>query len=146
VLVGDGQGTPIGFHLDGANKAEVRLAEQTLRSIRVPRLGRGRPHARPEHLTADRAYDSRAFRQYLHTRGIRACIPARQPPTGWTPKQGRPVVAHPEQYARRWIVERTFAWLGTFRRLLIRWERSVEMYCAFFVLALLLICSRRLDG
>ena len=33
----DGSGTPIDFHLDSANKAEVRLAEQTLRSIRVPR-------------------------------------------------------------------------------------------------------------
>lgn len=146
MLVVDGHGTPIGFHLDSANKAEVRLADETLRSIRVPRSGRGRPRTRPQHLTADRAYDSHAFRQYLSRRGIRACIPPRRRPTGWTPKRGRPVVAHPEQYARRWIVERAFAWLGSFRRLLIRWETSRDVYRAFFTLALLWICLRRVHS
>ncbi|MDQ3521378.1 MAG: transposase [Gemmatimonadota bacterium] len=77
MLVVDGSGIPIGFHLDSASKAEVRSAESTLRSIRVPRSGRGRPRTRPTLLTADRAYDSRDFRRYLRRRGIRACIPPR---------------------------------------------------------------------
>lgn len=136
MLVVDGSGIPIGFHLDSAGKAEVRLAEETLRSIRVPRCGRGRPRIRPCHLTADRAYDSRAFRKYLSRRGIRACIPIRRRPAGWAPKRGRPVVARPEHYARRWIVERTFAWLGSFRRLLIRWEYHLHLYQGFFTCTL----------
>ena len=144
MLVVDGSGIPIGFHLDSAGKAEVRLAEQTLRSIRVPRSGRGRPRIRPQHLTADRAYDSRAFRQYLHRRGIGVCIPARRRPAGWTPRRGRPIVARSEHYARRWIVERTFAWLGSLRRLLIRWEHLLHLYQGFFTVALVLLCLRRL--
>lgn len=145
MLVVDGHGTPIGFQLESANKAEMHLAEATLRSIRVPHSGRGQARTRPQHLTADRAYDSRAFRQYVSRRGIRACIPARQRSTGWVPKRDRPVVARPEQYARRWVVERSFAWLGTFRRLLIRWEYHPDVYQAFFTLGLVLICGRRLD-
>src|SRR5947209_20165366 len=33
---------------------------------------------------------------------------------------------------RRWIVERTFAWLGHFRRLITRHERLIETYSGFF--------------
>src|SRR5215468_7562132 len=37
MLVVDGNGLPLGFHLDGANHAEVRLAEQTWDTIRAAR-------------------------------------------------------------------------------------------------------------
>lgn len=72
MLVVDGNGIPIGFHLEDANKAEVRLAEETLRSVRVHRSRRGRPRTRPQVLTADRAYDSRAFRVSQAARG--SCV------------------------------------------------------------------------
>jgi hypothetical protein len=61
MLVIDGNGLPLGFYLDRANTAEVRLAEATLGTISVSRL-RGRPRQCPEKLVADRAYDSSAFR------------------------------------------------------------------------------------
>jgi transposase len=41
-------------------------------------------------------------------------------------------------------VERTFAWLGNFRRLVVRWERKINMYQAFFHVACLLITLRQL--
>jgi hypothetical protein len=49
MLVIDGNGLPLGFHLDSAATAEVKLAEQTLDTICVPRL-RGRPKQRPKML------------------------------------------------------------------------------------------------
>jgi hypothetical protein len=42
-------------------------------------------------------------------------------------------------------VERSFAWLGNFRRLLIRWERLFAVYQGLFVVALMLLCVRRLS-
>jgi transposase len=48
------------------------------------------------------------------------------------------------RYKRRWKVERTFAWLGNFRRLVVRWERNITMYRAFFHVACLLIILRQL--
>lgn len=75
MLVVDGNGLPLGFHLDSANHAEVRLAEQTLDTIRVARP-RGRPRRRPDKLVADRGYDSASFRRALRRRGIQMCIPA----------------------------------------------------------------------
>jgi transposase len=71
MLVVDGNSLPLGFHLDSASRAEVRLAQQTLDTIRVARP-RGRPKQRPEKLVVDRGYDSRAFRRALRRRGT-AC-------------------------------------------------------------------------
>ncbi|HEX8995158.1 MAG TPA: hypothetical protein VF812_03925 [Ktedonobacterales bacterium] len=48
------------------------------------------------------------------------------------------------EYRLRYKVERTFAWLGALRRLLIRWERKLPVYRGFFTLALLLVCLRHL--
>lgn len=45
---------------------------------------------------------------------------------------------------RRWVVERTFAWLHFFRRLRIRWERRPELHEAFMHLGCAIICQRYL--
>jgi len=142
MLVVDGHGLPLGFHLDSAHTAEVKLAEQTLDTIRVARP-RGHPKRRPDKLVADRGYDSRAFRSALRRRGIAMCIPAKRRPASWRAKRGRPVQARREDYRLRYTVERSFAWLGAYRRLLIRWERCFEIYRSWFAFAVMLLCVRR---
>src|SRR6266853_1335141 len=47
------------------------------------------------------------------------------------------------RYRRRWIVERTNAWLGNFRRLVVRYDRSLTIYGAFFHIACFMIVLRR---
>jgi hypothetical protein len=39
--------------------------------------------------------------------------------------------------------ERSFAWLGNFLRLLIRWEYLFSVYRSLFTVAVLLLCLRR---
>lgn len=143
MLVIDGNGLPLGFHLNSANTAEVRLAEGTLDTIAVPRP-RGRPRQRPEKLVADRGYDRSAFRDLLRRRGIGMCIPPKRRPASWRPRRGRPIVARKEEYRCRFTVERSFAWLGNFRRRLIRWERLFSVYRSWFTFAVLVLCVRRL--
>ena len=46
-------------------------------------------------------------------------------------------------YKRRWIVEHTIGWLGNFRRLVVRYDRSLQIYRAFFHLACFMIVLRR---
>jgi transposase len=143
MLVVDGNGLPLGFHLDSASCAAVRLAQQTLDTIRVARP-RGRPKRRPKKLVADRGYDRSAFRRVLRGRGIRMCIPPKRRPKNWKAKRGRPVVVSKDDYRLRYTVERSFAWLGNFRRLLIRWEYCFSVYRSWFTVAILLLCLRRL--
>jgi transposase len=140
MVVVDGAGIPLGDHPHSASPSEVRLAELTLQSIRVGRRHHaGRPRQKPQRLIADRGYDSDPLRQQLARRGIELIVPhrrnRRKPPT----QDGRAL----RRYKRRWTVERTFAWLGNFRRLVVRYDRSLTIYRAFFHIACFMITLRR---
>lgn len=140
MVITDGGGIPLATLVDSAQKAEVRLADATLEQVKVPRRC-GRPRKRPRSLVADKGYDSQAFRSRLRRRGIRPCIPRRR---GQRPRRGpKPALAG---YQHRWIVERTVAWLGNFRRLLVRWERSKHTYLAFLLIACMVIVLRVISG
>ena len=45
---------------------------------------------------------------------------------------------------RRWVVERTFAWLGRCRRLAKDWERSIESSTAWATIASIRMLTRRI--
>ncbi len=52
------------------------------------------------------------------------------------------MLAHKDDYRQRYTVERTFACLGAFRRLLIRWERLAGVYQGFIAFALMVLSVR----
>jgi len=137
VLV-DGEGVPLGVRLESASPNEVTLAEATLAEVRVPRP-KGRPRQKPERVIADRAYDSDPLRERLKKRSIDLIVPYRDNNRHRRYQDGRKL----RRYKRRWIVERTNAWLGQFRRLLVRHEHLLSIYRAFFYLACLWITLRR---
>ena len=137
VLV-DGGGLPLGVRLESASPAEVTLAEATLAEVKVPRP-KGRPRQKPKRVIADRAYDSDPLRERLQKRGIDLIVPYRENNKKRKHEDGRKL----RRYKRRWIIERTNAWLGQFRRLLVRHEHLLLTYRAFFYLACLWITLRR---
>lgn len=140
MVVADGAGLPLGSALAAASPAEVTLVDQTLQAIAVPRQGPGRPRQKPARLIADRGYDSDPLRAHLAQRGIELISPHRRnrvkPPT----QDGRAL----RRYRRRWKIERLFAWLGHYRRLVIRYEYLPAMYGAFFHVACAMIVLRHL--
>jgi len=140
MVVVDGAGLPLGDLLHSASPAEVRLAEATLATIRVGRRHRpGRPRQKPARVIADRGYDSDPLRQRLARRGIELIVPHRKNRRKSPTQDGRAL----RRYRRRWTVERTFAWLGNFRRLVVRYDRSLTIYQAFFHIACFMIVLRR---
>ena len=46
------------------------------------------------------------------------------------------------RYKRRWKIERLFAWLGNFRRLVVRYERRAENHLGFVQLGCIVILLR----
>jgi len=136
MVVVDGQGVPLGIHVAAATPAEITLVDATLKTVRVRH---GRRLRQPERLIADRAYDSDALRARLADRGITVIVPYRDNRTVRIYEDRR----HLRRYRHRWIIERTFAWLGGFRRLLIRHERLTSMYCSLLYFAAALIALRR---
>jgi len=139
MVVVDGQGIPLGSTLASASPAEVKLAEETLDSVNVPRAGRGRPKKRPARLIADKGYDSDPLRKRLKNFKIELIAPYRSNRKKDKTQDGRKL----KRYKKRWKVERTFAWIGNFRRLVVRYEREIKMYRAFFHLACLMITLNR---
>ena len=136
VLV-DGQGLPLGVRLESASPGEATLAEATLAEVRVPRP-KGRPRQKPERVIADRGYDSDPLRERLKKRNIELIVPYRKNNKQRRYQDGRKL----RRYVRRWIVERTNAWFGQFRRLLVRHEHLLSTYRAFFYLACFWITLR----
>lgn len=140
MLVADGGGIPLGTLVESAQKAEVKLADSTLAKVKV-RRARGHPRSRPKEVVADKGYDSDPLRRRWRGRGIKPCIPRRR---NRKPHRGRKPDL--EGYCHRWIVERTFAWLGNFRRLVVRWERHAHIYLAFLLIACAIISLRSISG
>ena len=90
-------------------------------------------------LIADRAYDSDGLRQRLSNQGWELVCPHRRGRVRPSMQDGRRL----RRYRRRWKIERTISWIGSFRRLLIRHEYYNFIYQGFFHLACILICLRR---
>jgi transposase len=125
-------GVPVGLLLAPANAAENQLVRRLLDAAPAAEL--------PEHLLADKADDDDRLAAALAKLGVVLLAPhrsnRRQPPRhdGRTGRRLR----------KRWVVERSFAWLHAFRRLPIRHEYYSFIDAGFAALACLAIVARQL--
>jgi len=125
---------PLAVTLSPAQRNDSMLFEEMLDAVPGIRTPAGRRRRRPDKVHADKAYDFGKCREACRRRGI-------------VPRIARRGIDSSERLGRhRWVVERTLAWLGGFRRLTIRYERRAELHLAFLHLACSLICLRRLQG
>jgi transposase len=137
----DGIGRRSRFRWEFGWKVPLR---QKLR-LRKPRLpkpaSRGEKAVRGKSPTRDcrSRLRLRPLRRRLRKRGIELVAPYRSNNKERRYDDKRKL----RRYKRRWIVERTDAWLGPFRRLLVRHEHLLSTYCVFFYLACFLITLRR---
>src|SRR5262245_18276127 len=130
--VADRHGLPPAVRTQSASPAEVTLVEKTLEERIVAEV--------PERLIGDKAYDSdRLDEQLMQNYGTEMIAPNRE--NRRTPTQdGRPL----RRFVRRWKIERMFAWLFNFRRLVVRYEYHAENFQGFVHLAAAIILLRYL--
>jgi transposase len=103
----DRHGMPLSVSTHAANHHEVTLVQLSFDFYMI--------EAKPQHLISDKAYDSDALDKELKKDGVELIAPHRTNRKMKT-QDGRRL----GRYARRWIVERFFAWLQWKRRLLVR--------------------------
>ena len=132
----DTNGLPLAVKLATGNMADVDLATATLNRIRIGKK------TRPEIVLADKGYDSTRLRRSLRKRGIKANIPERV--YGHRRKIGRPPNYDPVLGKSRYSVERTNAWMKSFRRIHFRYDRTLPIFRSWIQLACIVICLRRL--
>ena len=95
----------------------------------------------PDRIIADKGYDARYLFDAMKERGVDLIAPHQRNRKSLY-QDGRKL----RRYRRRWIVERTNAWLFNFRRLVVRYEHKLENFRAFLHLACVLITLRKLEG
>ena len=93
----------------------------------------------PARLIGDKAYDSDPLDRTLQDEyGIEMIAPNRR-------NRSRSQDARKlRRYRRCWKVERLFAWMHNFRRLVARWEYHIEIFLGFVHLACLKILLRNI--
>lgn len=133
-LVVDADGGPRGIAIAGANVHDTKLLAKTLNAIVVERP---EPTAEaPQHLCLDKGYDNptghQAAAAYHYTPHIRRI--------GEEKFDERRRKRYP---ARRWVVERTWAWLSKCRALLVRYDKHASNFLGLLQLACALLWLRR---
>ncbi|MFI2189065.1 IS5 family transposase [Streptomyces sioyaensis] len=145
-LAADDHCRPLAFVLTPGQAGDAPAFEQVMATIRVPRP-LGRPRVRPAMVLADKAYSSRAIRDHLRRRGIRAVI--LQPSDQISNRKrrgrhgGRPPGFDKVAYRQRNTVERCFNKLKQWRGLATRYDKTATMYQAGLHLAGILIWAAR---
>jgi putative transposase len=130
----DAAGGPLGATIAGANVHDTKLLAATLEAIVVERP---QPTAaEPQHLCLDKGDDHptghEAVATYQDVPHIRRIGEEKLEPLGQK--------TYP---ARRWVVERTLAWLSKCRGLLVRYEKKAINFLGLLQLACALLWMRR---
>jgi putative transposase len=134
-LIVEEHGGPLGAVVTAANVNDHLVLEATIEAIVVERP---RPTAaQPQHLCLDAGYDNPTGHRVAQERGYTPHIR----PIGEEKKRYRRTRA---QRPRRWVVERTLAWLSKCRALLVRYDKHAENYLGLLQLACGLLWYRRL--
>ena len=140
MVLSDGHGIPLTVLTKSASVHEVKLIEPLVKQVRIPRRGRGRPKKRLGRLIYDKAADSDPLRKRLKARGTDLIAPHRSGRVKPPMQDGRKL----RRYRRRWKIERTNAWIQNFRRLVVRYDRKIEMFDAFLQLGCTIITLNKL--
>lgn len=127
MAVSDEKSLPIAIHVESASPHEVSLVEATLAERFVRK--------NPDCLIADKAYDSDPLDQKLKRLGINLIAPHKTNRKKEKTQDGRSL----RKYQKRWRIERLFAWLQNYRKLVTRYEYKVENFRAFVQLACIMI-------
>lgn len=132
----DGDGGPLGVVIDGANVPDCKLLKATIEAVVIERP-RPTP-SQPQHICLDKGYDNPTSRESLKGTGYTPHIRR----IGEEKKSCDKTRGHKP---RRWVVERTLAWLSKCRGILVRYDKKDSNYLGLIQLACALIWYRRLQ-
>lgn len=120
--------------IDGANVNDHKLLEVTVEAVVVERPD---PTECEQHLCLDKGYDNPTGHEVVERHGYLGHIRPIGEDRRGKRRPGR-------RKARRWVVERTLAWLSKCRALLVRYDKHDGNFLGLIQLACGLLWYRRL--
>ncbi|MFO8111177.1 MAG: IS5 family transposase [Desulfosalsimonadaceae bacterium] len=131
MAITDASGIPVAAHIESASPHEVKLVEAT--------IDKGFTRETPDKIIGDKAYDSDPLDyRLLDEHRIEMIAPHRNGRKKPKTQDGRKL----RRYRRRWKVERFFAWLQNFRRVVVRYEYHAENFLGMVQLGCAIILLR----
>ena len=130
MAVADISGLPVAVYTQSAQPHEVKLVEEVV----CERF----TDERPKKMIGDKAYDCDPLDEKLAKFGTELIAPHKANRKKTKTQDGRKL----RRYKRRWKIERLFAWLQNFRRVVVRYEYHADNYLGFVQLACMLILLR----
>jgi transposase len=127
-LRAEGQGKPLTFVFTPGQAHEAPVFPRLMTQGAVQRPGRGRPRVRPDRVSGDKGYSSRANRRHCRRRGIRYTIPRKA-----NERRGGPFDR--AVYRLRHKVECLFNRCKQYRSLATRYDKRVRHYRALWTIA-----------
>jgi transposase len=130
MAISDASGLPVSVHVDSASPHEITLVAKTIAKRFVK--------ANPRRIVGDRAYDSDPLDKALKEQGIEMISPHKSNRKRVQTQDGRPL----RRYRKRWKVERLYAWLQNFRKIVTRYEYHAHNFLSFVLLGCMIILLR----
>lgn len=133
-LLVEAQGGPLSVVVAGANVHDTKLLEATLEAVVVERPQPTEEN--PQHLCLDKGYDNPTGHQAAAQHRF-------QPHIRRIGEEKLDAFGQKRYPARRWVVERTLAWLSKCRAILVRYDKKARNFLGLLQLACALLWFRR---
>ena len=133
-MLTEADGGPLAVVVTGANVHDSMLLQDALEAVVVEPPN---PLEHGQHLCLDKGFDTPAAEQAVRDAGY-------DPHIRRIGEEARPCDRAKGHKPRRWVVERTIAWLNKCRALLVRYDKKAENYLGLTQLACALLWWRRL--
>ncbi|MBZ0263880.1 IS5 family transposase [bacterium] len=130
-LLVDAAGVPLGLFVSGANVHDVKGLGSTLSSIIIHP-----PDGGEYNLCADAAYTGKGPEQIILAHGYIPHVRGRG-------EEKKDIEQIPGYEARRWVVEACHSWINRFRKILTRFEKTLDSHLGLLHFAFALICWRK---
>ena len=131
-VLSDEHGLPLAIVLDGANRHDSKLLEDTLDDIVIARPEVTEEY--PQNLCLDAGYTGK--QEAVTYRHYKPHIVSRR-------EEKKQKEKNPDFKARRWVVEVLHSHMNRFRKLLVRYEKKANNYLALIHFACAVIVWRK---
>lgn len=141
LVISDSNGTPVSFATPQSGEHHDTFEIQQVLREMMALLEQAGIAIEGLFLNADAGFDTNKVRSFCQEVGIEANIPVNARNTA---SEERQEYFDEELYKQRTVIERTFAWLDSFKAVLVRYETKLQNWTALHTIAFVVLFIRRI--